>query len=174
MKYHRYLFAAFFLILPALSHAQYLEPADIDKFINHYEKIEKLITKHEKNQSEDWQNYLAAMNSFFSALPDSPDDEEQFEDFSECFQVSLNCPVPQKLEKLFEAAGWTGDGQYRWFTIFIGGTFSFFLQSDFGKDEPEQAEMIRYAFGVIDQHDRDIITNSEELFAFFKTIVPAY
>jgi hypothetical protein len=113
-------------IIPQLLYSQYLEPKDIDIFINGYEQLENVITENLTDDTDDivWIDYEHSVEEgvwFISVLYLLND--EEFNKYKQIFNDLFNAKVPGELEKVFKLIGWETNGHKKFWTILLGSVY---------------------------------------------------
>jgi hypothetical protein len=106
MKHVRYLLFIIFIFLPSIIYSQYLEPGDIDIFINGYMQIKNILDEHKDDREDrDWVIYHKLTDDSFKTTIEEyikNPTKNKFNDIQISYQEILNCKTPQELENIFK------------------------------------------------------------------------
>ena len=178
MKLMKCLLCMIFISLPSIIYSQYLEPEDINVFINGYVQIKNTIDEHSGDrESDDWIKYNELKNSFSTVEGGYERGPVNyiFNAIERNYRELLDCKVPQELETILRSTGWETSGHKKYITITFGWGFLYAVK----EMEEEINNMPRWVFKLFiekyylemlnilkmfNEHDLNIIrTRMEEI-----------
>jgi hypothetical protein len=121
------LFLAVFAFSAPIAHAQYLEPGDINVFINGFDKIKAVLNEYgDEEENEDWIAYNGLAKKFSTATEEyvkGPARKNDLNNLRNIYQEMVECNVPGELGEALRLAGWERNGNKKLVTITMGWSF---------------------------------------------------
>jgi hypothetical protein len=161
-----------FIFLPFIIYSQYLEPGDVDIFINEYAQIKHILDEHRSDKEDgDWIKYNGLTDAFQTISEEyikKPTNNKMFNDTKRHYQEMLDCKVPWELERVFRTIGWNIDGNKKFLSITLGWGFLYGVK-EMEKETSKIPELMyklfveKYYLGMLNilklfnEHDLDII-----------------
>ncbi|MDR2211496.1 MAG: hypothetical protein LBO65_08560 [Spirochaetaceae bacterium] len=187
MKRRSRIFFALCILLPALAHSQNLQPWDIEIFIAHFDTLDDVLSFHGFDENAAWSRYRKTTLVLKDSLTHLFYTGAKFSDFQNRYMDLLNCTPPVELEQAFQTMGWNNNGNKKFWTILMGGTFwvireSFLSDADFAKnmfgsgsqeyDYERILQTIDKILGLFDEQDLYLVSSSPAKEFFMAALFP--
>jgi hypothetical protein len=158
----------FFLLMilafiPPLLYPQYLEPGDIDVFINGQEDFAIELAEHTKiSDMAGWLSFANRMKKIredFTELFEGKMNEKEFEGFQKTYRSFLDTArgTPDGFSKGIEKMGFQGNGHQKYWTITFGA-----MCFDREKENGITEEVWGKVSDLIDRQDLELIKSRME------------
>jgi hypothetical protein len=124
MKHIKYILVIIFVSSASIAYSQYLEPEDINVFLNGYDRIKDVLNKYgDEDKNEDWIKYNAMMDRFSKAVEGyirKPTKDNGTDNLRNIYRETAESRVPEDLEGVLKLVGWENNGNKKLLTITMG------------------------------------------------------